>query len=197
MAKFNLMNLPYSKDALAPFLSHETLEFHYGKHHQNYVNKLNELLPGSGFEESSLDEIVKKSTGPLFNNAAQVWNHDFYWNNLVPKSSKHVGPKLSDAITASFGGFDSFKADFEKAATTLFGSGWTWLAADPRTKKLSILQTKDAENPMRQGLVPVLTLDVWEHAYYIDYRNARPTYIQKWWDHVNWDFAESVFTKIG
>ena len=196
MAKFTLMSLPYSKDALAPFLTVETFEYHYGKHHQNYVNKLNELLPGSGFEESNLEEIVKKSTGPIFNNAAQVWNHDFYWNNLTPKSSKTPGAKLNAAITSSFGSFDQFKADFEKSATTLFGSGWCWLVADAKTKKLSIMQTKDAENPMRQGLTPVLTLDVWEHAYYIDYRNARPTYITKWWEHVNCDFAEKEFSKI-
>ena len=191
MAKFTLMTLPYSKDALAPFLSAETLEFHYGKHHQNYVNKLNELLPGSGFEEASLDEIVKKSTGPIFNNAAQVWNHDFYWNNLTPKGTKAPEAKLAAAINSSFGSFDGFKAEFEKSATTLFGSGWCWLVADQKTHKLSIVQTKDAENPMRQGFTPILTLDVWEHAYYVDYRNARPSYIQKWWDFVNWSFAES------
>jgi Fe-Mn family superoxide dismutase len=190
MAKFTLMSLPYSKDALAPFLTVETFEYHYGKHHQNYVNKLNELLPGSGFEESNLEEIVKKSTGPIFNNAAQVWNHDFYWNNLTPKSSKTPGAKLNAAITSSFGSFDQFKADFEKSATTLFGSGWCWLVADAKTKKLSIMQTKDAENPMRQGLTPVLTLDVWEHAYYLKYQNRRADYIAAWWHVVNWAQVE-------
>lgn len=196
MAKFTLMSLPYSKDALMPFLSPETFEYHYGKHHQAYINKLNELLPGSGFEESSLEEIVKKSTGTLFNQAAQVWNHDFYWNSLTPKSSKKPGPKVEAALSAAFGSFDNFKAEFEKSATTLFGSGWVWLTADAKTKKLSIVQTKDAENPMRQGLTPVLTFDVWEHAYYIDYRNARPNYIKTWWDFVNWDHAEKEFGKI-
>ena len=190
MATFKLMELPYPKDALMPFLSPETLDYHHGKHHAAYVKKLNEMLPGSGFEESSLEEIVKKATGVLFNQAAQVWNHDFYWNNLTPKSTQAPGPKLADAIKNSFESFDKFKEDFDKSATTLFGSGWVWLVADAKTKKLSIVQTKDAENPMRQGLTPILTLDVWEHAYYVDYRNARPDYIKKWWEKVNWDHAE-------
>ncbi len=197
MAKFTLMTLPYPKDAFVPFLTPETFDYHHGKHHQNYVNKLNELLPGSGFEEATLGEIVKRSTGPLFNNAAQIWNHDFYWNNLTPKGSKFPEGKVASSINTSFGSFDQFKAEFEKQATTLFGSGWTWLVADSKTKKLSIVQTKDAENPMRQGMVPLLTLDVWEHAYYIDYRNARAGYITKWWDHVNWAFAEDQFATLG
>lgn len=196
MATFKLMELPYSKDALMPFLSPETLDYHHGKHHAAYVKKLNEMLPGSGFEEASLDEIVKKATGVLFNQAAQVWNHDFYWNNLTPKSTQTPGPKVADAIKASFESFDKFKEDFDKSATTLFGSGWVWLVADAKTKKLSIVQTKDAENPMRQGLTPILTLDVWEHAYYVDYRNARPDYIKKWWEKVNWDHAEKQFGNV-
>lgn len=190
MAKFTLMNLPYSKDALVPFLTPETFDFHHGKHHNAYVNKLNELLPGSGFEESSLDEIVLKSSGVMFNQAAQIWNHDFYWKSLTPKSTKTPGTKTAALINSSFGGFNEFKAEFEKLATTLFGSGWVWLVKDS-SGKLKVVQTKDAENPMKQGLTPILTLDVWEHAYYIDYRNVRADYIKKWWDFVNWDFAES------
>jgi Fe-Mn family superoxide dismutase len=188
---FKLMDLPYSKDALVPFLTPETFEYHYGKHHQTYVNKLNELLPGSGFENASLDEIFLKANGPIFNNAAQIWNHDFYWMSLTPKSTKVPGPKAKALIEKSFGSFDQFKAEFEKSATTLFGSGWCWLCLDEKAQVLKIVQTKDAENPMRQGLKPVLTLDVWEHAYYIDYRNARPKYVSSWWDFVNWDFAET------
>ena len=187
------MELSYSKDALMPFLSAETLEYHYGKHHAAYVKKLNELLPGSGFEESSLTEIVIKSSGTLFNQAAQVWNHDFYWSNLAPKSSKTPGPKVAEAIKVAYGSFEKFQEEFEKSATTHFGSGWIWLTKDRKNEKLSIVQTKDAENPMRQGLTPLLTLDVWEHAYYVDYRNARLDYIKKWWEHVNWDHAEKEF----
>lgn len=191
MAKFTLMTLPYASDALMPFLSAETLSFHHSKHHNAYVNKLNELLPGSGFEEDSLTDIVKKAAGVLFNQAAQVWNHDFYWNSLAPvNSSGQPGAKTSSAIQATWGSFDTFKAEFEKSATTLFGSGWVWLCHDAKSNKLTIVQTKDAENPMRQGLKPILTLDVWEHAYYVDYRNARPEYIKKWWSQINWAFVE-------
>lgn len=196
MTQHKLMELPFAKEALKGFLSPETLEFHYGKHHQTYVTKLNELLPGSGFENSSLDEIVMKSTGPIFNNAAQVWNHDFYWKGLSPESQK-PGPKTLSLIEQTWGSFEAFKKEFDTKATTLFGSGWAWLVYDPNTQKLSIVQTSNAENPMRNGLAPILTCDVWEHAYYIDYRNSRPNYLAKWWDHINWNFVESRLTVAG
>lgn len=195
MAKFTLMTLPFAKDAMMPFLSAETMDYHHGKHHNAYVNKLNELLPGSGFEEDSLDDIVKKSSGVLFNQAAQIWNHDFYWNCLASISQSGApGTKTMSEIQIVWGSFDTFKAEFEKMSLALFGSGWIWLCADTKSKKLTIIQTKDAENPMRQGLTPILTLDVWEHAYYVDYRNARAEYIKKWWAQINWSFVEKRLT---
>jgi Fe-Mn family superoxide dismutase len=190
------MELPFTKEALKGFLSPETIDYHYGKHHQTYVTKLNELLPGSGFENSSLEDIVMKSAGPLFNNAAQVWNHDFYWKGLSPESQK-PGPKTLSLIEQTWGSFEAFKKEFDTKATTLFGSGWAWLVYDPNTQKLAIVQTSNAENPMRNGLAPILTCDVWEHAYYIDYRNSRPNYLAKWWDHINWNFVESRLTGVG
>lgn len=191
MNQHKLMELPFTKEQMAGFLSPETFEFHYGKHHQTYVTKLNELLPGSGFETMSLEEIMLKSSGPIFNNAAQVWNHDFYWKSLSPTTQK-PGAKTLSLIEKKWGSFDAFKKEFEAKATTVFGSGWCWLAVDGQSQELAILQTSNAENPMRQGHKPVLTCDVWEHAYYIDYRNSRPNYLAKWWDHVNWNFVESL-----
>jgi len=196
MIQHKLMELPFAKEALKGFLSPETIEFHYGKHHQTYVNKLNELLPGSGFEESSLEEIVMKSSGPLFNNAAQVWNHDFYWKCLSPEIQKPGSQTLS-LIEQTWGSFEAFKKEFDSKATTLFGSGWAWLVFDPSAQKLTIVQTSNAENPMKNGFVPILTCDVWEHAYYIDYRNSRPNYLTKWWDHVNWNFVEARLAGVG
>jgi len=196
MIQHKLMELPFAKEALKGFLSPETIEFHYGKHHQTYVNKLNELLPGSGFEESSLEEIVMKSSGPLFNNAAQVWNHDFYWKCLSPEIQKPGSQTLS-LIEQTWGSFEAFKKEFDSKATTLFGSGWAWLVFDPSAQKLTIVQTSNAENPMKNGFVPILTCDVWEHAYYIDYRNSRPNYLAKWWDHVNWNFVEARLAGVG
>lgn len=196
MVQHKLMELPFSKDALSGFLSPETLEFHYGKHHQTYVTKLNELLPGSGFETSTLDELVMKSSGPIFNNAAQVWNHDFYWKCLSP-SGQTPGAKTLSLIEQTWGNMDAFKKDFVTKATTVFGSGWCWLVFDPTDQKLAIVQTSNAENPMRSGQAPILTCDVWEHAYYIDFRNSRPNYLAKWWDHINWDFVEARLAGVG
>ncbi|MCS6837708.1 MAG: superoxide dismutase [Bdellovibrionaceae bacterium] len=194
MASFTLRELPFSKQGIPGFLSAETIEFHYGKHHQGYVNKLNELLPGSGFEGSSLEDLVLKAQGALFNNAAQVWNHDFYWLGLSPSPQK-PGPMMQKLINMFWGNEASFRKEFEQKATTLFGSGWCGLVWNPSHKRTEIVQTSNAENPMRQGLVPLLTCDVWEHAYYIDYRNSRPNYFAKWWDHINWDFVESLLKK--
>jgi Fe-Mn family superoxide dismutase len=192
---FKLMELPLPKTGIPGFLTAETIEFHYGKHHQAYVNKLNELLPGSGFENMSLEELILKSSGPIFNNAAQVWNHDFYWKCLSVSSQK-PGPKTMALLEKSWGSFENFKKEMETKATTLFGSGWAWLAYDKAAQKAVIVQTSNADNPMKNGLTPLLTVDVWEHAYYIDYRNARPQYLQKWWDHINWDFVESLAAQV-
>jgi len=196
MNQHRLMDLPFSKEAIKGFLSSETLDFHYSKHHQTYLTKLNELLPGSGFETCSLEEIVMKSSGPIFNNAAQVWNHDFYWKSLTPEIQK-PGQKTISLIEQAWGSFESFKKEFDVKATTLFGSGWAWLVYDANAQKLLIVQTSNAECPMRNGLAPVLTCDVWEHAYYIDYRNSRPNYLAKWWDHINWSFVESRLIGVG
>ena len=183
---FELPTLPFEKNALEPFISAETLEFHYGKHHQAYVNNLNKLLPGSEFENTnSLEEIIMKSNGGIFNNAAQIWNHTFYWNCLGPKGNGPVG-ELANAINRDFGSFDAFKDAFSKAAATLFGSGWAWLCKDD-TGKLQITQESNAGNPMTIGLTPILTCDVWEHAYYIDKQNRRPDYISDFWKIINWE----------
>jgi Fe-Mn family superoxide dismutase len=168
------------------FLSAETIEFHYGKHHQAYVNNLNGLVPGTEFENSDLESIIKKAEGPVFNNAAQTWNHTFYFESFSKDGRKvPVGP-LADAINKSFGTFESFKGLFTKSAATLFGSGWVWLAIkDDGT--LQILQESNAGNPLRKGLKPLLTCDIWEHAYYIDYRNRRPDYIKSFWEIIDWN----------
>ncbi len=179
--------LPYSNDALAPHISTETIEFHYGKHHNAYVTKLNGLIGETEFESKTLDDIVKTSTGGMFNNAAQVWNHTFYWNCLSPNGG---GAPTGDALTVindNFGSFDKFKEEFTNSAATNFGSGWTWLVKD-NSGKLKIVNTTNAGNPMTDNLTPILTIDVWEHAYYVDYRNARPKYIEAFWNLVNWDF---------
>jgi len=180
--------LPYAKDALEPVISAETLEYHYGKHHQTYVNNLNNMIPGTEYESASLEDIIRKAEGGLFNNAAQVWNHTFYWNCLSPNGGGEPKGALADAIDKAFGSFDDFKAEFQKAGAGNFGSGWTWLVKDG--DGVAIVNTDDAENPLRDGKTPLLTVDVWEHAYYIDYRNARPDYIKVFLDSlVNWDFA--------
>ncbi|MCB0365575.1 MAG: superoxide dismutase [Fe] [Bdellovibrionaceae bacterium] len=180
--------LPYSNDALAPHISPETIEYHYGKHHKAYVDKLNGMIEGTEFAKMSLEEIVKKSSGGMFNNAAQVWNHTFYWNCLKPKGGGEPTGALADKIKADFGSFATFKEQFTQAAATQFGSGWAWLVKNAGGK-LAVVATANAENPMTKGTTPLLTCDVWEHAYYIDYRNARPKYIDTFWNLVNWDFV--------
>jgi len=180
--------LPYAMDALAPHISKETLEFHYGKHHQTYVTNLNNLIPGTEFESASLEDIVKKSSGGVFNNAAQVWNHTFYWNSLSPKGGGEPSGKLADAITKKWGSVAAFKEAFNKSAAGNFGSGWTWLVKKA-DGSLDIVNTSNAATPLTTSDVPLLTCDVWEHAYYIDYRNARPKYLETFWNLVNWDFA--------
>jgi Fe-Mn family superoxide dismutase len=183
--------LPYSGDALAPHISKETLDFHYGKHHQTYVNKLNELIAGKPEANKSLEEIIKSAQpGAVFNNAAQVWNHTFYWNSLKPKGGGKPTGAVEKAINDSFGGYDAFRKQFSEAAATQFGSGWAWLVKDGG--KLKITKTPNAETPLTTSAKAILTIDVWEHAYYIDYRNARPKYIDTYLDHlVNWDFANA------
>ena len=184
---FELKPLPFPIDALAPNISKETLEYHHGKHHKTYVTKLNELTKGTEFENLSLEEIVKKASGPVFNNAAQVWNHDFYWNSLTPKSSKPAGA-LATAIDSAFGSFEEFEKKFKVSATAKFGSGWTWLVKG-KDGKLAIKNSDDADNPMKWSETALLTCDVWEHSYYIDYRNERPKYLDSFWKIANWEFA--------
>lgn len=190
--KHELPPLPYAMDALAPHISKETLEFHYGKHHQGYVNKLNAGIEGTEFENSTLDDIVRQATGSLFNNAAQVWNHTFYWNSMSPNGGGKPADKLAAAIDHSFGSFDKFRAEFSAKAAGLFGSGWTWLAKK-EDGSLTLMNAQNAETPLRTGETAILTCDVWEHAYYIDYRNARPQYIEAFWELANWEFATKQF----
>ncbi len=185
---FTLPPLPYPLDALAPHISKETLEFHYGKHHQTYVTNLNNLIAGTEFESASLEDIVKKSSGGVFNNAAQVWNHTFYWNSLSPKGGGAPTGALLEAINAKWGGVDAFKEAFNKSAAGNFGSGWTWLVKKS-DGSVDIVNTSNAATPITTSDVPLLTCDVWEHAYYIDYRNARPKYLENFWNLVNWEFA--------
>jgi Fe-Mn family superoxide dismutase len=187
---FELPKLPYAMDALEPFISKQTIEFHYGKHHQAYVNNLNNLIAGTEFENASLEEIVKKASAGIFNNGAQIWNHTFYWNCLKPNGGGLPTGKLLDAINASFGSFEEFKQKFSTAAATLFGSGWAWLVKN-NDGSLAIVQESNAGNPLRNGLTPLLTCDVWEHAYYIDQQNKRPDYISAFWNLVDWDAVSS------
>ncbi|MFZ9001683.1 MAG: superoxide dismutase [Bacteriovoracaceae bacterium] len=183
-----LPELPWAKDALAPTISEETINYHYGKHHNAYVTKLNAGIKGTEFAEMSLEDIIKKSSGGLFNNAAQVWNHTFYWNCLSPNGGGEPTGNVADAINAKWGSFDKFKEEFSNSAATNFGSGWTWLVKNSNGE-LEIVNTDDAGCPLTEDKTAVLTIDVWEHAYYIDYRNARPDYIAAFWKLVNWDFA--------
>ncbi|NVJ27257.1 superoxide dismutase [Myxococcus sp. AM011] len=185
---FTLPELPYRKDALAPHISEETLEYHYGKHHQAYVTNLNKLLAGKPEESKSLEEIILSSDGGVFNNAAQVWNHTFYWHCMKPSGGGQPTGDLAAAITRDFGSFDKFKEEFSQAAATQFGSGWAWLVLDK--DKLAITKTGNADLPMKHGQKALLTIDVWEHAYYIDFRNQRPKYIETFLTSlVNWDFV--------
>jgi Fe-Mn family superoxide dismutase len=183
-----LPELPYAKDALTPNISAETIEYHYGKHHKAYVDNLNKLIPGTEFEDKAPEDIIKKATGGVFNNAAQVWNHTFYWNCLSPKGGGAPSGELAATIDKTFGSFDKFKEQFTNAGMTKFGSGWAWLVKNP-DGSLAIEATSNADNPMKEGKKPLLTCDVWEHAYYIDYRNARAKYIEAFWNIVNWDFV--------
>jgi Fe-Mn family superoxide dismutase len=185
---FTLPELLYAKNALEPYISKETLEYHYGKHHQTYVTNLNKLIANTEFESMSLEEIIKKSKGSIFNNAAQVWNHTFYWHCLSPNGGDKPKGQLAENINKYFGSFDEFKEKFSQTAITTFGSGWGWLVQDA-DGALKIISTSNAETPMTQGLTALLTCDVWEHAYYIDYRNARPDYINAFWNLVNWDYV--------
>ncbi len=186
---FELPALPYAKNALQPHISEETLDYHYGKHHQAYVTNLNNLVPGTPFENATLEEIIMKASGPIFNNGAQVWNHTFYWHSMAPNGGGEPTGKLADAINKDFGSFAQFKEQFTKAAVGQFGSGWAWLVKNSEGK-LEIVATGNAANPMTDNKKPLLTCDVWEHAYYIDYRNLRPKYVEAFWALVNWDFAE-------
>jgi superoxide dismutase, Fe-Mn family len=187
-----LPELPYTKDALVPIISAETLEYHYGKHHKTYVDNLNKLIVGTEFEKLSLEEIIKKASGGTFNNAAQIWNHTFYWNCLSPKGGGEPSGALNSAINREFGSFPQFKEKFTNAAVTLFGSGWAWLVKNP-DGKLAIEPAGNAGNPLKDGKKALLTFDVWEHAYYLDYRNARAKYIEALWNLINWTFVEQNF----
>ncbi|NTW31144.1 MAG: superoxide dismutase [Bacteroidetes bacterium] len=187
-----LPELPYAQNALEPFISAHTLEFHYGKHHQAYVNNLNKLITDTEFENATLDEIIKKASGGIFNNAAQIWNHTFYWESLAPMAGGEASGALADAIIKSFGSFAQFKEKFTTASATLFGSGWAWLVKK-QDGSLDIVQEMNAGNPMKNGLIPLLTCDVWEHAYYLDYQNRRPDYISAFWSLVNWKMVEERF----
>jgi len=184
--------LPYAKDALQPHISAETLEYHYGKHHQAYVTNLNNLIKGTEFENLSLEEIIKKSSGGVFNNSAQVWNHTFFWHCMAPNAGGAPTGPVADAITAKWGSFDKFKEEFQKSAVGNFGSGWTWLVKKA-DGSVDIVNTSNAQTPLTSADKPLLTVDVWEHAYYIDYRNARPKFVEAWWNVVNWAFVNENF----
>ena len=185
-----LPDLPYEKNALEPHISAETLDYHHDKHHATYVTNLNNLIKGTEFEDKSLEEIVTSApAGGIFNNAAQVWNHTFYFNCMAPNAGGEPTGAVTDAINAKFGSFDEFKKAFTTSAATNFGSGWTWLVM--KDGELEITNTSNAGCPLTDGVKPLLTVDVWEHAYYIDKRNARPAYLDSWWNLVNWDFVAS------
>lgn len=188
---FELPALPYERDALAPHISAETIDYHYGKHHQAYVTNLNKLIDGTDHSGKSLEEIIRSSDGGLFNNAAQVWNHTFYWNSLSPNGGGAPSGELADAINAAFGSFEEFKEKFTASAAGNFGSGWTWLVKNS-SGALEIANTSNAGTVITdESVTPLLTCDVWEHAYYVDYRNARPEYLKNFWEIINWEFAAS------
>ena len=189
---FKLPQLPYSTSALAPFLTAETFEFHYGKHHKTYIDKMNDAIKGTPDENKSLEELVKTTKGGLFNNAAQSWNHTFYWLGFSEKGTPLTDATLKKAIDEAFGSMEAFQKAFNEKTAAQFGSGWGWLVKTA-SGKLEIKTTGNAENPMTQGDIPLLTCDVWEHAYYIDYRNARPKYLEAFWKHVDWSFVSKNF----
>lgn len=190
--KFELPQLPYAANALEPVISQKTIEFHYGKHHQAYVTNLNNLVPGTKFENADLETIVKESDGPIFNNAAQIWNHTFYFTSFSPNGGGAPKGELAAAIDAAFGSFDNFKKEFVQAGVTLFGSGWAWLVKN-KEGKLEIVKEGNAGNPLTKGLTPILTFDVWEHAYYLDYQNRRPDHLSALWDKIDWDVVGARF----
>ena len=193
MGKFELMALPYAIDALEPVISKQTLEFHHGKHLAGYVNNLNGMLPGSGFEDAALQEIVLKAQGSRLNNAGQILNHNLYFGQFsAPKAENAPTGKLAEAIVRDFGSFEAFKEAFQKSGTTLFGSGWVWLSAD-KDGKLVITQETNAANPIQKGLKPLLTFDVWEHAYYLDYQNRRPEHLAALWQIIDWNVIEQRY----
>jgi Fe-Mn family superoxide dismutase len=193
MGKFELMVLPYAIDALEPVISKQTLEFHHGKHLAGYMNNLHGLLPGSGFEDASLEDIVCKASGGMLNNAGQILNHNMYFEQfMAPKADNAPTGKLVDAIVRDFGSFEAFKETFQKSGATLFGSGWVWLSAD-KDGKLVITQETNAANPIQKGLKPLLTFDVWEHAYYLDYQNRRPDHLAAIWQIIDWQVIEKRF----
>lgn len=191
---FELPPLPWASDALDPYISANLMGFHYGKHHQGYVTKLNAAVAGTPWADKSLEEVIKSGDKQFFNNAAQIWNHTFFWNSMRPKGGGEPTGKLMDKIGETFGGYDKFKEEFSAKAGSLFGSGWTWLAKSG--DKLEIIQTQNADTPITEGKTPLITIDVWEHAYYLDYQNRRPDFIKAFMDNlVNWDFAAENFEK--
>ncbi len=195
MKKFELMVLPYTVEALEPIISRETISFHHGKHLAAYVNNLNALLPDSGFEDASLEDIVCKATGAILNNAGQILNHELYFSQFAaPKPDNKPSGALSEAITRNFGSFEAFKEAFQKKGATLFGSGWVWLSAD-KDGKLMITQESNAANPIQKGLIPLLTFDVWEHAYYLDYQNRRPDHLAALWPIIDWNVIETRYNR--
>ena len=192
---FTLPELPYALNALEPHITKNTLEFHYGKHHQAYVNNLNNLLPGSGFENASLEDIIRESSGGIFNNGAQIWNHTFYFMTFRPDAPGKPDGNFAKAIEKDFGSFEDFKTQFTSAAATLFGSGWAWLVKND-LGALSIVKESNAGNPIKNGLTPLLTCDVWEHAYYLDYQNKRPDYLKAYWEIIDWKAVARRFDTV-
>lgn len=192
--KFELPKLPFAPNALEPVISARTIEFHYGKHHQAYVNNLNNLIAGTEFENLTLEDIIKKSSGGIFNNAAQTWNHTFYWSCLKSPDNSLPSGNLATSINEAFGSFESFKEKFTTAAATLFGSGWAWLVKN-KEGKLEIVQESNAGNPLTKGLTPIMTFDVWEHAYYLDYQNRKPDHLKDLWQLINWNAVAEYFKK--
>ncbi len=191
---YKLPALPYAQDALEPHISRETVGFHYGKHHAGYVKKLNELLKGHKLEDATLEEIVRRSSGEIFNNAAQVWNHNFYWQCLSPRGGGEPSGDLASEIKSAFTSFAAFRKKFAEIGEHTFGSGWTWLVRNS-AGSLEIVSTQNAETPIKAGQTALLTCDVWEHSYYIDYRNSRPDYIKAYWNLVNWQFVAQNATQ--
>ncbi len=189
---FTLPDLPFAMEALEPIISRRTIEFHYGKHHQAYVNNLNKLTEGSEWSKKSLEDLIRLTEGGIYNNAAQVWNHSFYWEGLSSPGTMRPGPKLVEVINKSFGSLEIFREQFIVASVTLFGSGWTWLVRG-KNNGLKILQGPSAWNPLREDYIPLLTCDVWEHAYYLDFQNKRPEYVEGFWDIINWEKVEARY----